>query len=108
MNLIIAIIKKIPFVIAMFCFISILVVKIMNYLKLKVGNIAIISKITSFIFDPQTPFYFNYGIFYAILAMSISIVFAVTKIYNVFETTIGVGINLVLFVIMLTFIIARM
>ena len=104
----IEIIKKIPFVISIFAFANILVVKIMDHIKFTEGDGKLILKITNFIFNPKTPFYFNYWLIYIVLAVIISIIFALLKKYSVLEMVIGIGVNLVLFVIMLTFIITRM
>lgn len=107
LDLIIEIIKKIPFVIPIFACINIVFVKIMEYIKFTWDS-SIVSKITKFIFNPKTPFYFNYWLIYIVLAIIVSIGLALFKKYSVLQTFICVGINLFLFFIMLMFIITRM
>ena len=101
------IIKKIPFVIPMFACINIVFVKIMEYIRFAWGS-SLLAKITSFLFNPKTPFYFNYWLIYILLAIIISIVLALFKKYSVLQTFVCIGINLFLFVIMFIFIITRM
>lgn len=107
LDLIIEIIKKIPFVIPIFASINIVLVKILEYIRFT-GAGSIVSKITKFIFNPKTPFYFNYWLIYIVLAIIVSIILALYKKYSVLQTFICVGINLLLFVIMFMFIITRM
>lgn len=93
------IIKKLPFAIPIFAFISIIAVKIMSF-----KGITLVSKI----FNPNTPFYFNYGPIYIASAIIISIVLASFKIYSVKKALLVIGINLIAFIMMFVLIISKM
>lgn len=105
--MIIEFVKKIPFVIPIFAFINIVIVKITGYVRFT-WNCSLVSKITTFIFNPKTPFYYNYWLVYVLLAVIISIVLALYRKYSVMQAFICIGINLILFVIMFMFIITNM
>lgn len=93
------IIKKLPFAIPIFAFINIIAVKIMSF-----KGITLVSKI----FNPNTPFYFNYGLIYIASAIIISIVLASLKIYSVKKAFACIGINLLAFIMMFVLIISKM
>ena len=82
-----------------FAFISIIAVKIMSF-----KGITLVSKI----FNPNTPFYFNYGPIYIASAIIISIVLASLKIYSVKKALLVIGINLIAFIMMFVLIISKM
>lgn len=99
--------KKMPFVVSVLAFINVLTYKIIEYVG-KNGDHELTTRIITFIFDPGTPFYFNYWLAYIALATIIAIVFALLKKYSVWETVVGIGSNLLLFAMMLIMIIKRM
>ena len=105
--MIIEIIKKIPIAIPIFTFFNIIIVKIIEYVSL-IADCILLSKITTFIFNTKTPFYYNYWLIYLVLAIIISMLLGLLKEYSVLKTFICIGINLLSFIIMFIFIVNRM
>lgn len=101
----IRIIKKIPLVIPIFAFMNIAAVKIMECIR---WNSSLALKITTFIFNPKNPFYFNYQLIYMFAAVIISIVLAFFKRYTVRHAFICIGINSLLFIVFFMCIITGM
>ena len=84
-----------------------MIVKIIDHINF-LRDSKIVLKVKTFIFNPKTPFYFNYWLAYTFLAIIILTIFSFFKNYSYFEIIIGIGVNLILFVIILTFIINNM
>ncbi len=105
--MLIRIAKKIPFIILILAFINIVGVKIIEYID-SIGYSKQAVRITRFIFDPKTPFYFNYWPVYIFCAIIISIVFALLRKYRALEAAIVIGVNVILFIVMFIFIMNRM
>ena len=101
------ILKKIPFVVSALAFINIFIYKTIEHVGEK-GYHELASRIITFVFNPRTPFYFNYWLAYIALATIIATVCALLKKYSICEMVIGIGGNLLLFAIMLIIIINRM
>lgn len=106
-GVIMKIIKMIPFVIPVFAYANILFVKVASSIKTSANNMLIL-KVTEFIFNPRTPLYFNYWPVYMLLAIILIMILAFLKKYSALTTLVGIGFNLILSFIMLTFAITRM
>jgi len=93
------VLKRIPFIILISASISLVGLRILDHLAFKEGNKSAF-RILNSLFSHQPPFNFRVWLFFLFCAIVLAVILAVSKKYRFWETVIGIGGNMLLFVLM--------